>query len=495
MDDTAFQALKTQLTTYKAQNGSPYNPTASSPSAGSSGPVQFQEFTPQSSDSGDKPGFIQSVVQDVASPFAKMAVTGSKALEAAGGGAATALGAVTGNKTIEAVGKEATANAADKGPVDLGYLGKVAPLQGVKDAIGTGAEIGSYFVPGAGVLDASLGKGALEGAGAGALAGAGSEAQKKNSDAGSITTSGFVGSILGAAAGTIPALVKGAKDTVGAVKTILNPDAEDALTRAIKPGKNNVGFPTDLKTAIPEVADTLKLKGIDPGRMTIDDLNQAITDTKKRIWDQYEAQLSPNAHVTVDTKPIADAIRSTVTPRFEMLNPNAADNIKATADAYLAKKSITLGEAEDFLKEANGELHSYYAKNKVGQQVASTDPTVQHVVREAAALRDVLYSKLDELTGSKAGEIKKLYGSLTNVGNEVAGRAQVAARQAPASLQETIHTPLAVAKGIGSVARGDIIGAGESAAQIAMSRAMKEANSTDGLIRKAFSKVLTSAPK
>jgi hypothetical protein len=151
---------------------------------------------------------------------------------------------------------------------------------------------------------------------------------------------------------------------------------------------------------------------------------------------------------------------------------------------------MTLGDAEEFLQDANADLQSYYAKNKVGQKIAMQDPAISATVKEAAGLRDALYSKLDELTGDAAAPIKKLYGSLSNLQNEVEGRAAVVARQAPVSLQETIHTPLAIAKGIGSALRGDIGGLAESAGELGMSQAMKAANSTEGLIQKAFTKLL-----
>jgi len=121
--------------------------------------------------------------------------------------------------------------------------------------------------------------------------------------------------------------------------------------------------------------------------------------------------------------------------------------------------------------------------------VAAADPEVAHIVKEAQGLRTALYAKLDEFTGGNSAQIKKLYGALSNVGNEIEERTQVYNRQAPASLQETIHYPWAIAKGAASLARGDIAGAAESAGQIAISKAMKEANSTDGLIRNAFTKL------
>ncbi len=467
-----------------------------------------------------QPGFFKSTIQGIAKPFLRVATTGAKALVGIGGLATQGVGKLIGSKSIENVGKEAEANAMDTQPTDFGYFGKVQPLgtseegkqltggQTAKDIVGTGAELASYFVgggeaaQGAKALATQGGKqlikqslkGAGEGAVIGGLGAGGAELQRPESTIGSTATQGLIGSILGASVGGLTPIGAGlAKETYQGVKKVLNPEVEDAIFRAIKPAKNNTNFTKDVSMAIPEVADTLKLKGVDTSKMSINDLDSAILDTKKRIWDTYEKTLSPNKHIEISTEPIAKAIESTITPRTELLNPSLAQRIKSSAEAYKAKGTISLGDAENFLHEANGELNSYYAKNKVGQAVARTDPEVAHTLKEADAIRENLYGKLDELTGGKSADIKKLYGALTNFGKEVSGRAQVVNRQAPASLQETIHYPWAIAKGVGSLVRGDIVGTAESAGQIAMSKAMKESNSTEGLIRKAFSKLSSKA--
>ena len=483
------------------------SPTSSAPSAKMGG-ISLQELTGNKQEiqqpAQKKEGFFKSLAKGIAMPFVKTIETAKQLGETGYDLAKYAVGSASGNEKMK---QEALARKTGT-PTDYGPLGKVSPIgfdeQGkelsmgktIKQAVGTGAEIGSYFVGGgaakstykAAKTGEKILQSGLEGAGVGALAGGGSEAQKEDSTVGSIATQGLIGTILGGAVGAaIPAAVVAGKKTYGAAKKIINPEVTDALTRAIKPTKNNVNFVKDAELAVPEITDTLKLKGVNPAKMTLNNLNDAILDTKKRVWDAYEKMLNPNQHATIDTNTIADKIESTITKRFEMQNPAKAEQIRNLANSYRGK-TMTVGDAEQFLQEANAELHSYYAKNKVGQAVAAADPEVAHILQEANGLREQLYSKLSELTGGKANEIKKLYGALTNVGNEVAGRTQVFNRQAPASLQETIHYPLAVARGVSSALRGDVVGAAESAGQIALSKAMKEGNSTEGLIRKAFMK-------
>lgn len=431
------------------------------------------------------------------------------------------IGKVTGNKNLSQSGSDliAGANANQPQPVlpkgnvaggALGqYLGqsetplgydssgkKLSTGQGVKQAAGIGAQLAPYFFGG----DA-LGKGVgwLSRLSASALGGAsffgGAEAQNPKSTAKSIAGQSLFGA---ATAPLVEAGVEGGAKALGgvinSVKNIVDPDVEEAFTRAIKPAKKNTGWANDIKSALPEIADTLNSKGVDVKNMTMDDLKDAIKDTKTRIWDKYEQMVSPNKHATIDVGPIADNIESGITKRMQTLYPDLADNVTKMADKYRKLGTMTLGDAEDFLQDANADLQSYYAKNKVGQKAAMQDPAISSTVKEAEGLRTALYSKLDDLTGEASAPIKKLYGSLTNIQNEVEGRAQVVARQAPASLQETIHTPLAVAKAIGSAARLDIGGVAEAAGQIGMSQAMKAANSTEGLIQKAFQKILENVP-
>ena len=80
-----------------------------------------------------KPGLFQSMVQETAQPFLKTALTAGKAAKGLFGIA---------TKDIETLKQ-----AASEEEHDFGYFGKVKPLKTVGEAVGTGLEIGSYFVP------------------------------------------------------------------------------------------------------------------------------------------------------------------------------------------------------------------------------------------------------------------------------------------------------------------------------------------------------------
>lgn len=258
------------------------------------------------------------------------------------------------------------------------------------------------------------------------------------------------------------------------------------LTQAIKPGKANFGW----DEAIAKAAPDMKAAEIELGRPIagVDDALSATTLSKKGLWKQYSEKLSSageaGASAMIDGNDIADAMVKSIDKRTALQNPQLAERIKGVADTY--RRDIPVEEAEDFLQSANNDLNSYYSKNKVGRHVAEKDPATGFVVAEADQLRDSLYSKLEEVTGPGAKDLKARYGALSNVQNELMNRKNVAARQQPESLQEQLTMAKSygkIAKGVLTASPGDIYEGSES---IAASKWLKERGTTDAMITRAF---------
>ena len=125
----------------------------------------------------------------------------------------------------------------------------------------------------------------------------------------------------------------------------------------------------------------------------VDDALNAVSIAKKGIWSQYADKLNaaqqafPNAPsmATIDGNQIADAMMGSIDKRTALQNPDLVERIQKVADTY--RRPMGLDESEDFLQSANNDLHSYYAKNKVGRQVAERDPSTGYVVAEADQLQ------------------------------------------------------------------------------------------------------------
>jgi cytochrome c556 len=270
-----------------------------------------------------------------------------------------------------------------------------------------------------------------------------------------------------------------------AIKNTISPDVEAALTKAIKPKGNNAKFAESLKTALPDIQETAQTLG--QKIENIDHLDDVITQAKKRVWKNYEDILGPNANSQIDGNKIADNIVKGIDKRFITQNPEKYKKIVAVADTY--RRPMSLTEAEDFLQSTNNELHSYYAKNKVQQAVAMGDPEVSHIVRENDALRNELNTKLSELTGVNAKEIKNRYGALSNLQSEIVPRKNVIARQNPIGLAEQIGYGRAAGNILKSAANFQLGDAAAGAADLATTRFLKLKNDPNELIRSAFQKL------
>ncbi len=276
------------------------------------------------------------------------------------------------------------------------------------------------------------------------------------------------------------------------IKSFVDGPPTDMLTRAIKPGKNNVGWNDAIASAAPNIKAAEQLAGRPISGL--DDAIEATQIAKKSLWQQYKARLGPAAQMgaQIDGNTIADAMVNSVDKRTAVQNPTLVNRVSNVADTY--RRPLTVEEAEDFLQSANKDLNNYYAKNKVGRQVALNDPEMASTVAEAEALRNSLYSKLDEISGPGAADLKRQYGALSNVEKEMVGRQNVVGRQQPQSLQEQLIAARGygkIAKGVLTASPGDVL---EGLESTAASKWLKERNTSNALIERAFAKVEPSVP-
>jgi hypothetical protein len=271
---------------------------------------------------------------------------------------------------------------------------------------------------------------------------------------------------------------------------ITDPPPNQLLTKAIKPLASN----TKWDYAIAKAAPDMKAVETDLGHPIsgVDDALAATSIAKKAIWNQYADKLNaaqqafPNAPgmATIDGNEIADAMMSSIDKRTALQRPELVERVQKIADTY--RRPMDVAEAEDFLQSANNDLHSYYAKNKVGQRVAAQDPDMGSTVAEAEALRSQLYSTLDNLTGPGAADLKQRYGALSNVENELLRRKNVSARQQPDSLAEQLSMARAYGKIAVGVARLSPSSLIEGTQSLAAAKWLKTRGTTDAMITRAF---------
>ena len=195
----------------------------------------------------------------------------------------------------------------------------------------------------------------------------------------------------------------------------------------------------------------------------------------------------------VDLSSVADAMTRSIPRKVMLETPDAAERLAKAANVY--RRSFTLDEAETLLRETNAELDSFYTMFPRAQRGAvMANPATAALDAQAKALRAAIYKKLDDPgQGKAARELNRRYGSLLEVEGEAVRRGNVAARQQPESLSEQIGAVRAageIARGTWRVLHGDITGAADIAAGVAgrsAAKAIKESQTTDALIRRAFS--------
>lgn len=185
---------------------------------------QSQRATPTMSfDQPKQPGFVQNMVQGITQPFIKAGETIAGPVEVA---ARTAGGMAGGLPFGQAATSALEQQQSSK---DLGYFGKVAPIQSPKELAGTGLELAANLPFGGGAATVGKGlakgmvgtaikKGAVAGAKTGALFGAG--AGMANAPQGVIPTA--TQTALGAAGGGVAGGLLGATGAgVGGVAGVL----------------------------------------------------------------------------------------------------------------------------------------------------------------------------------------------------------------------------------------------------------------------------------
>jgi hypothetical protein len=280
---------------------------------------------------------------------------------------------------------------------------------------------------------------------------------------------------------------------------------EKGLRGSVPAGRTN--FYENLSTSMPAI------KAVEPlyGRpiRSLDDLigtpqkPGAIQLAKRANRAEFDQLLGPqraaNAQIRLD--PVADAIESSISDKTRLENPEEALRIKSIADRY--RRPFPIDTVDSLLRSTNAELNSYYGKNPAARRVASSaNPDTAMLDAQGQALRDALYNHLDAPQGGAAArQLQREYGTLSELEDAMQKRKNVALRQAPDSLSEQA----AKWSSLGDVVRGGLkmltpmfsedpfkkftSGASDvltGLAKTRMAKWLKEQQTTDSLIQRAF---------
>lgn len=313
--------------------------------------------------------------------------------------------------------------------------------------------------------------------------------------AGALLTSTELGNVGPAIIGKTGEAVRGA--TTGmreAIESRLMPAAKpaEAIVRGIKPTATNLRFKADVEKTLPVVkqAESTLGKPIE----TVQDLDAALDVAKAQNRAQWRQLMGPQADRGISGAPIADAIEKSISFKTKLESPAKAKQIQELADSY--RRNFSVEQLDGLLQDTNAELQSYYGKYPAAKAAAAkANPDIAQTVAQADALRDTLYGALDsESGGTAARQLQREYGSLANWQKEVKRRINVNERQQPQSLNEQISRVRAAGQAIkggvkilsGKMALSGLADLSEAIAGREVASAIKEANSTNGLISRVF---------
>lgn len=378
----------------------------------------------------DAPGGFQGFVQGIAKPFLKL---GSSVAGIAEGTVDLARGDVAGAK--DALTRER----------DMGYFGTARPIgideqgqqmstgAGIKDILGTGAELGSYVVGGGGALGvgrATLGgavkqgvkTGVQSGVVGGALQGGGAEAQRQDSTAGSILGQGALGAGIGGATGGIlggalPVAGAGVRKIAGSltpegrVQNIVskNRKALDTLETGNAPIRK--AFAQAERGGITDIKDRLIQGDYLVG--SVDDNGRIRTSKPGGALEKLDKEISPaESAVTANIEREAKMIDLGDLERYMMRNVQNA-NIEGAAKKTALNKLAA--EIDGLRMDAVGNRIPLSTVQRLkiykGKAVNFADPDIQQTDKAITrALKEFIEDNVDGIDVKKINsELSELY--------------------------------------------------------------------------------------
>ena len=213
---------------------------------------------------------------------------------------------------------------------------------------------------------------------------------------------------------------KGIKPTISGKGTFVKDKAyKDNIILAVKTigeNKGNLNFVDDIGDVV---------KGESP--KNIKQFSEAINQTKKSVFEKYNnlAKQSGRAGVVVETSPIVRELDTVVNNKsIALTNPEAIKYAKAVQQRYSKIGSLDAEIAQDVIQNYNSSLDAFYRNPSYDSaSKAAIDAMVANNVRKS------LDKGITGLTGEQYSQLKKQYGSLSAIENDVTKSALREARK------------------------------------------------------------------
>lgn len=241
------------------------------------------------------------------------------------------------------------------------------------------------------------------------------------------------------------------------------------LNSAIKPSDSKIkssSWNTNLGVTMDEVS----------GKNVTDivSLDTAIKDRKAEIWSDVTSALNEGDknNLMIDGDAIASAIRErkndprlqienvkyvrdTATGEMKRVEFGSLADLERLASAYEGKK-IGFLQAEAVLEAKNAEEQAYYKKNMTSRNIAEkADPVLAANLDIARQIREQQDAILETIDINGFSGLKKRYGALKSVGEEVQARMFKDSKLQTSSLAQKIATGRQAASAVYGIATGN----------------------------------------
>jgi hypothetical protein len=303
----------------------------------------------------------------------------------------------------------------------------------------------------------------LMGGAKGAAVGAAQGAVKESAPGGKGTLEGAKeggegGAVGGAAGEAISGVVKPLARKFGFATS----SEEDAI-RALQPGKREYNFTKNWALAKDRLASEIE----DGGNFkNMQEAADRIGEVRQNIWnDEVKPAIAKHATETFDTNSVAQAVRDKVTPTLQKNFPEDAKILQQFADKYQSGTPLfggdkTVDDVEKEIELYNAKLSDKgYWKKTPSERAAmeKANPEIAAWKTGSDAMREGLYTHLEKAGETGIQDLKKTYGAVAAIENDVRSQANVTGRQRPLSLKQVIGMaggaihggPSGVAVGVG----------------------------------------------
>lgn len=351
-----------------------------------------------------------------------------------------------------------------RGAAELGATVLGAPARIVGSGVGLASKIApKAIIPLSKVAQASLGQKVATGAVSGALGGA--SLASENIDPIKQAEQIASGAVLGTA---IPVVAqKFIKPTTEEISKKISSTIKEGVQKAIRPSvvgkgtaKQQDAYFKKAESAIIDVLDNKEnLELIDKNGDLIVGKNpesikealDAVSQTKENIFDTYSPMIkqASDAGAVIDGNSIARKLKEfSSKENIQLSNPNLAKYAEDVATRWEGK-SIPLDVAEQTAKDFNAMLKQKYQQGKISGADISSAHVDDMVVR-------MLRNEISDKAG--VGDLKKRYGALAELENDIAKRAIVSGRQNKVGLVESMASLESGADIAGAVAMSAFTG-------------------------------------